>query len=191
MGRFGTREDEVDDLFRLGVFVDLYRSYDKVSAQASRAIPSSGSNRWSATPVRSICDSATKHLIEFEAALDDGVRVGGSGPRRRRRLQRRRLPGDLCPPGLVGTTTGSIWRHPWGRRAAARPGRRQRNDTEDPELTRLKQVLLPASPDPEERSDRAGSQKLAGGPARVASPRGEASMVAILPGPRDVERPNS
>ena len=25
MGRFATREDEVDDLFRLGVFVDLYR----------------------------------------------------------------------------------------------------------------------------------------------------------------------
>ena len=25
MGRFGTREDEVDDLFRLGVFTDLYR----------------------------------------------------------------------------------------------------------------------------------------------------------------------
>ncbi len=25
MGRFATREDEVDDLFRLGVFTDLYR----------------------------------------------------------------------------------------------------------------------------------------------------------------------
>ena len=25
MGRFATREDEVDDLFRRGVFVDLYR----------------------------------------------------------------------------------------------------------------------------------------------------------------------
>ena len=25
MGRFATREDEVDELFRLGVFVDLYR----------------------------------------------------------------------------------------------------------------------------------------------------------------------
>ena len=25
MGQFATREDEVDDLFRLGVFVDLYR----------------------------------------------------------------------------------------------------------------------------------------------------------------------
>ena len=25
MGRFATREDEVDDLFRLGVFTDLYQ----------------------------------------------------------------------------------------------------------------------------------------------------------------------
>ena len=25
MGRFATHEDEVDDLFRLGVFVDFYR----------------------------------------------------------------------------------------------------------------------------------------------------------------------
>ena len=25
MGRYATHEDEVDDLFRLGVFVDLYR----------------------------------------------------------------------------------------------------------------------------------------------------------------------
>ncbi len=33
MGRFATREDEVDDLFRLGVFVDLYR----VVRQALRA----------------------------------------------------------------------------------------------------------------------------------------------------------
>ena len=29
MGRFATREDDVDDLFRLGVFVDLYRVVTK------------------------------------------------------------------------------------------------------------------------------------------------------------------
>ena len=30
MGRFATREDDVDDLFRLGVFVDLYRVVTQV-----------------------------------------------------------------------------------------------------------------------------------------------------------------
>jgi uncharacterized protein len=45
MGRFATREDEVDDLFRLGVFVDLYRVVRQGLRPGWKATPSNG---WSA-----------------------------------------------------------------------------------------------------------------------------------------------
>jgi uncharacterized protein len=69
MGRFATREDEVDDLFRLGVFVDLYR----VVRQGVRA----GVENYSIKRLEPLCgydrrvdlDEATASLIAFEAAL--------------------------------------------------------------------------------------------------------------------------
>jgi uncharacterized protein len=73
MGRFATREDEVDDLFRRGVFVDLYR----VVRQGIRA----GVESYSIKRLEPLCGyarqvdlrDATAALIAFEAALDDGM----------------------------------------------------------------------------------------------------------------------
>src|SRR5439155_12509232 len=72
MGRFATREDEVDDLFRLGVFVDLYR----VVRQAMRI----GVESYSLKKLEPLVGyerkvelgDATRHLVEFESALDEG-----------------------------------------------------------------------------------------------------------------------
>jgi uncharacterized protein len=73
MGRFATREDEVDDLFRLGVFVDLYR----VIRQGVQA----GVESYSIKRLEPLCGykrqvdlrDATASLISFEAALEDGT----------------------------------------------------------------------------------------------------------------------
>jgi predicted RecB family nuclease len=72
MGRFATREDEVDELFRLGVFVDLYR----VVRQGLQA----GVESYSIKRLEPLCGysrvvrlrDATEALISFEAALDSG-----------------------------------------------------------------------------------------------------------------------
>jgi uncharacterized protein len=79
MGRFATREDEVDHLFRLGVFVDLYR----VARQGMRA----GVESYSIKRLEPLCGytrqlplrEATENLIAFEAALEDGSARDGSG----------------------------------------------------------------------------------------------------------------
>jgi predicted RecB family nuclease len=76
MGRFATREDEVDDLFRRGVFVDLYR----VVRQGVRA----GVESYSIKRLEPLCGytrqmalrEATEKLIIFEAALEDGSARG-------------------------------------------------------------------------------------------------------------------
>jgi RNase_H superfamily len=76
MGRFATREDEVDDLFRLGVFVDLYR----VVRQGVRA----GVESYSIKRLEPLCgndrrvdlEDATVSLIALEAALEDGTAAG-------------------------------------------------------------------------------------------------------------------
>jgi predicted RecB family nuclease len=82
MGRFATREDEVDDLFRLGVFVDLYR----VVRQGVRA----GVESYSIKRLEPLCGyarqvdlgEATVSLIALEAALEDGT-AAGDGERQR------------------------------------------------------------------------------------------------------------
>jgi predicted RecB family nuclease len=82
MGRFATREDEVDDLFRLGVFVDLYR----VVRQGVRA----GVESYSIKRLEPLCgydrqvdlQEATVNLIAFEAALEEGT-AAADGERRR------------------------------------------------------------------------------------------------------------
>jgi predicted RecB family nuclease len=71
MGRFATHEEEVDDLFRLGVFVDLYRVVRQglragvESYSIKRLEPLVGYER--AVDLR----DATTHLIAFESSLDD------------------------------------------------------------------------------------------------------------------------
>jgi RNase_H superfamily len=82
MGRFATREDEVDDLFRLGVFVDLYR----VIQQGVQA----GVESYSIKRLEPLCGyrrrvdlrEATASLIAFEAALEDGTALGDAGRQR-------------------------------------------------------------------------------------------------------------
>ena len=82
MGRFATREDEVDDLFRLGVFTDLYR----VVRQGVRA----GVESYSIKRLEPLCgyarrvdlEEATASLIALEAALEDGT-AAGDGERQR------------------------------------------------------------------------------------------------------------
>src|SRR5690242_19078830 len=81
-GRFATREDEVDDLFRLGVFTDLYR----VVRQGVRA----GVESYSIKRLEPLCGyrrrvdlaEATASLIALEAALEAGT-AAGDGERRR------------------------------------------------------------------------------------------------------------
>ncbi len=82
MGRFATREDEVDGLFRLGVFTDLYR----VVRQGVRA----GVESYSIKRLEPLCGygrrvdlaEATASLIALEAALEDGD-AAGDGERQR------------------------------------------------------------------------------------------------------------
>src|SRR5262249_59204421 len=79
MGRFATREDEVDDLFRLGVFVDLYQ----VIRQGIRA----GVESYSIKRLEPLCGyarqvdlrEATANLIAFEAALEEGTVASDRG----------------------------------------------------------------------------------------------------------------
>ena len=76
MGRFATREDEVDELFRLGVFVDLYR----VVRQGLQA----GVESYSIKRLEPLCGysrvvrlrDATEALVSFETALDSGSGAG-------------------------------------------------------------------------------------------------------------------
>ena len=87
MGRFATREDEVDDLFRRGVFVDLYR----VVRQGVRA----GVESYSIKRLEPLVGydrqidlrQATENLIAFEASLEDQTAPG----RRRDETGRRSL----------------------------------------------------------------------------------------------------
>ena len=73
MGRFASHEDEVDDLFRLGVLVDLYR----VVRQGLRA----GVESYSIKRLEELIgfereinlEDATENLIAFESALEEGV----------------------------------------------------------------------------------------------------------------------
>ena len=119
MGRFATREDEVDDLFRLGVFADLYR----VVRQGVRA----GVESYSIKRLEPLCGydrrvdlaEATASLIALEAALEEGTAAGdGRAAAGRGRVQRGRLPGHAGAAGLAGGTAGRAGRTA-GRGAAA------------------------------------------------------------------------
>jgi predicted RecB family nuclease len=143
MGRFATREDEVDDLFRLGVFVDLYR----VVRQGVQA----GLESYSIKRLEPLCGyrrqvdlrEATASLIEFEAALEDGTAAGDAGRQQvvagyneddcratlalRGWLEDRRV--DLAE------RTGAKLPRPVVMEEAART-------REDPEVTRIRSALL-------------------------------------------------
>jgi uncharacterized protein len=154
MGRFATHEDEVDDLFRLGVFVDLYR----VVRQGVRA----GVESYSIKRLESLIGyerhvdlhDATTHLIAFEGSLDEGS-AAEEGEKQhvvagyneddcrstlalrdwleKRRLQLERTLGSPLPRPVV---------------------EEEAHATEDPEVARLKRELVFDVPhDPSQRSD--------------------------------------
>jgi predicted RecB family nuclease len=142
MGRFATREDEVDDLFRLGVFVDLYR----VVRQGVRA----GVESYSIKRLEPLCGygrrvnlaEATVSLIALEAALEDGTAAG--------ELEQRRVVAGYNEDDCRATLALRDWLE--GRRTelaerlgeelprpvfAEKPGA-----AEDPETARIRSALL-------------------------------------------------
>ena len=82
MGRFATREDEVDDLFRRGVFVDLYRVVRQgvragvESYAIKRLEPLVGCTR------QMDLRQATENLISFDTALEDQTAKDGEETKR-------------------------------------------------------------------------------------------------------------
>ena len=149
MGRFATHEDEVDDLFRLGVFVDLYR----VVRQGLRAGVESYSIKRLEPLVgyarRVELDDATTHLISFEASLDEGHAAADEENQRvvagyneddcrstlvlRDWLEQRRIE--------MEQTVGSPLPRPVFEEEA--------HAAEDPDIARLKRELVSGVPDDE------------------------------------------
>ena len=178
MGRFATREDEVDDLFRLGVFVDLYR----VVRQGVQA----GVESYSIKRLEPLCGyerqvdlrEATASLIAFEAALEDGTAAGDAG---RQRVVAGYNEDDCRPRWPCGTgwrTGGAIWPNGPANAAApgcAEPGGRPRT----PRSPGSGRRCWTASPRRRRRTRTAGAGA-AGRPARLAPAGGQARLVAVL-----------
>ena len=158
MGRFATREDQVDDLFRLGVFVDLYR----VVRQGLRA----GVESYSIKKLEPLCGyarrvdlgQATVNLIGFEAALDDGTASGNPG--------RREIVAGYNEDDCRATLALRDWLEERRAELARRLGQdlprpvvaEAARATEDPEVTRIRAALvdgLPADPADRTGEDRA------------------------------------
>ena len=161
MGRFATREDEVDDLFRRGVFVDLYR----VVRQGIRA----GVESYSIKRLEPMCGyarqvdlrDATASLIAFEAALDDGA----AGEER----DRQRVVAGYNEDDCRATLALRDWLEERRVELSARLGQElprpasieEVRVTEDPELARIRDELLADVPDdPSARSPEQGAKAL-------------------------------
>jgi len=146
MGRFATREDEVDDLFRRGVFVDLYR----VVRQGVRA----GVESYSIKRLEPLCDytrqmdlrQATEHLIAFEAALDDQTARDAGDTKR--------VVAAYNEDDCRATLALRDWLEQLRAELAARLGAdlprpaavAEPEVTENPELTRIRSALLAGLP---------------------------------------------
>ena len=158
MGRFATREDDVDDLFRLGVFVDLYR----VVTQAVRAgvegysikrlEPLIGYQR--AIPLR----DATAHLIGFEDELEAGTA--------RESTESRAVIAGYNEDDCRATLVLRDWLEARRQELAERTGmalprpefHEAAHETEDPEVAALRLALtsdIPEEPDDQGELDRA------------------------------------
>lgn len=160
MGRFATREDEVDDLFRLGVFVDLYR----VVRQGLRA----GVDSYSIKKLEPLCGykrrvdlrEATSDLIAFEAALEDGSAAGDLG--------RQQVIAGYNEDDCRATLALRHWLEdrrdelaaqlgqPLPRPAAAEPTAA----AADPELASIRAELLAGLPDPSQRTSEQDAKVL-------------------------------
>ena len=142
MGRFATREDEVDGLFRLGVFVDLYR----VVRQGVQA----GVESYSIKRLEPLCGyrrqvdlkDATVSLIEFEAALEDGTAADDAG--------RQRVVAGYNEDDCRATLALRDWLEVRRLDLAERTGEQLQRPVvvepvrapEDPEVTRIRSALL-------------------------------------------------
>ena len=142
MGRFATREDEVDDLFRLGVFVDLYR----VVRQGVRA----GVESYSIKRLEPMCGydrrvdlgEATASLIALEAALEDGTAARDS--------QRQRVVAGYNEDDCRATLALRDWLEDRRAELAERLGEElprpvfaeKPGSAEDPETARIRSALL-------------------------------------------------
>jgi uncharacterized protein len=146
MGRFATREDEVDDLFRLGVFVDLYR----VVRQGVRA----GVESYSIKRLEPLCGyrrriglrEATRDLIAFEAALEDWT--ARDDPARQRTVAGYNEDDCRAALALRGWLEGR--RTELAARLGQEPPRPAAEEdahaAEDPEVTRIRAALLAGLP---------------------------------------------
>jgi uncharacterized protein len=149
MGRFATREDEVDELFRLGVFVDLYR----VVRQGLQA----GVESYSIKRLEPLCGysrvvglrDATSALVEFEAGLEDGSAVAD--------VSRQRVVAGYNEDDCRATLALRDWLESLRPELAARLGlspaelprpvvAEPERDGEDSEVTRLRTALLASVP---------------------------------------------
>ncbi len=153
MGRFATREDEVDDLFRRGVFVDLYR----VVRQGVRA----GVESYSIKRLEPLCGyrrqvelpEATSSLIAFENALEYGTAETAAAERR--------VVAGYNEDDCRATLALRDWLEGRRRELATRLGRELPRPVPpeaprtagDPELTRIAAALLDGVPaDPARRT---------------------------------------
>jgi uncharacterized protein len=157
MGRFATHEDEVDDLFRLGVFVDLYR----VVRQGLRV----GVENYSIKSLEPACGyarrvdlrEATKHLIAFEAALDEGTAE-------QEQESKQVVAGyneDDCRATLALRDWLEARRAELAERLGEEPPRpvfqEEAHAREDPEVTRIRTELLAGLP--EDQTDQTVEQR--------------------------------
>jgi len=158
MGRFATREDEVDDLFRLGVFVDLYR----VVRQGLQA----GVESYSIKRLEPLCGydrqvdlrEATENLIAFEAALEEGTAAAD--------FARQKVVAGYNEDDCRATLALRNWLEDQRLFYAERTGvhlprpvapQEPRRAPEDPELTRIRSALLDGIP--AEAGERTDEQK--------------------------------
>ena len=125
MGRYATREDELDRLLRAGRFVDLHRRRPAGAARQRRALLAQGARGLlRLRPRASSCATASLHLRAFERALE----LGEARPRRGRDargdrgLQPRRLHLDHAPARLARAPARGAHR----RRRRHAPARRSR-----------------------------------------------------------------
>ena len=177
MGRFATREDEVDDLFRLGVFTDLYR----VVRQGVRA----GVESYSIKRLEPLCGydrrvdlaEATASLIALEAALEEGTAAGDG--------ERRRVVAGYNEDDCRATLALRDWLEERRAELAERLGQElprpvfaeKPGAAEDPETARIRSALLAGVSAETSRGPGAGA---AGRPDRLAPARGQAGLVAVL-----------
>ena len=146
MGRFATREDEVDDLFRRGVFVDLYRVVRQgvragvESYSIKRLEPLAGYTR------QMDLRQATENLISFDAALEDQTARDAG--------ETKRVVAAYNEDDCRATLALRDWLEQRRADLAGRLGEdlprpaavEEPESTEDPEVTRIRSALLAGLP---------------------------------------------